>query len=117
MSDSRRSFLLKAGISLGMISLASPLFARNEEYYTLSEDEQDFINRYENCLSELKKSAEEQKLKPGDIESGQKMMEVSQEMSEMHQKLDRHLKSEAFGAYFFHIVHQHSKDMGGEEII
>lgn len=117
MSDSRRSFLLKAGIALGMIGLASPLFARNQEYYTLSEDEQDFLNRYENCLFELKKAAEDQKSMPGDIDSGQRMMKVSEEMSQMHQQLDKHLKSEAFGAYFFHIVNQHGKEMGGEGAI
>lgn len=111
MDTTRRSFLKKAGLSLGLLSIVGPLFAKTEDYYTLSVEEQEFITQYEEAIIALRDASILQKETPGDIESGKQLSEWSEKMGQMHAKLDSMLSNDAFKAYFFSIVDKHAASL------
>jgi hypothetical protein len=113
MTSQRRDFLKKMGLGLGMIGIAGPLFAKSDSYYQLSKEQQEFIEEYEASVNRLKTAAEGIGSNPNNAESAAEMLEVSEKMASLHNRLEPLLEDEIFKAYYFQTVETLSKQIGG----
>lgn len=111
MKTERRDFIKKMGLGLGLLGISGPLFAKSEEYYQLSADQQQFIEEYEASVAQLKAASDGIGLNPSDENAAKSMMESSEKIADLHKKLEPFLEDEMFRAYYFHTIHHLSKQI------
>lgn len=111
MTSERRNFIKKMGLGLGLIGLSGPLFAKSEEFYQLSAEQQEFIEEYEASVKQLKTASDGIGVNSADEDSARMMMDASEKMAELHKKLEPHLENEMFRAYYLHTIHNLSKEI------
>lgn len=99
------------GLGLGLLGISGPLFAKSEDYYQLSADQQQFIEEYEASISQLKTASDGIGINPGDEDSAKLMMEASEKIADLHKKLEPYLEDEMFRAYYFHTIQVLSKQI------
>lgn len=103
----RREFLKKLGLLAGATALSATgvanvtqLLTDSKENYTLTPEQQLFMNKYEKWLNEFHNMAKFQKVDAEHLENNKRLMELSNEAKGFQKELVEFMKDDNFARYY-----------------
>jgi hypothetical protein len=105
--STRREFLKKLGLIAGATALTAtgmanvaPVITDKKEKYTLTAEQDKFMQMYEKWLDEFHAMAKFQKVDAEHLGNNKRLMELSDQASGFQKQLIAHMKDENFQRYY-----------------
>lgn len=102
--ESRKNFLKKLGLSVGVTMLASARLSAtildNKENFVLTSEQQKFMHTYEKWMDEFIVVIRKQKTDPHDLENNKEIVRLSEIAKGWQTQLVEYMKDENFAKYY-----------------
>lgn len=113
--ESRRSFLSKLGLSIGVTTLAekslSANILNNKAEFPLSKGQQQFMNRYEKWMDKFIPAVKAQRENPKDQIAKADIVQLSEEADGWRAQLIEYMKDDNFARYYMTTTERLTKEI------
>lgn len=113
---SRRNFLHKLGLTVGAAAVAttgiSGTISESNLNFGLTEEQVDFMAKYDVWMDEFIEVIRIQKKNADDIENNKKLVELTEQSAEWQETLSNYMKDDNFAKYYMIVTEKMTKEIG-----
>lgn len=113
--STRRGFIQKLGLSVGGAMLAGGIkgaqIIEKSVDFPLSEEQQTFINRYEEWMDGFVEVIKERRTSPDDLEVNKRLMKLSEQHEGWQKKVKSYMDDENFAKHFMIVTERMTNEI------